>query len=220
MIFAEELMNSVKTTWDEMVEHPFVMGMAKGTLEKEKFLRYLVQDTIYLKFYAKVYAWGMIKTDDTDLMRKLYRDMDVIISDETMMHIRYLKDLGLTEEETLAQPMHPVTKAYLDYMLTTSEQCSLAEGLVGLMPCAFSYYYIATRCKENAIANGTYEDNYYKEWMDHYSGGSYKACYERTIDICESVVRGLGEAEKARLMEVFHKGTDYEFDFWDMGYSG
>lgn len=220
MIFAEELMNSVKSRWDEMVQHPFVMGMSGGTLEKEKFLYYLVQDTIYLKYYAKVYAWGMIKTDDTDLMRRLYRDMDVIIADETMMHIRYLKALGLTEEEALARPMHPVTKAYLDYMLTTSENGSLAEGLVGLMPCAFSYYYIACRCKENAIANGTYEGNYYKEWMDHYSGEGYKACYERTIDICQIAVRGLGEAEKSRLMEIFYNGTEHEFAFWDMAYYG
>ena len=35
------------------------------------------------------------------------------------MHIRYLKDLGLTEEETLAQPMHPVTKAYLETVRRT-----------------------------------------------------------------------------------------------------
>lgn len=220
MAFSDQLMGSVKDIWENMMEHPFITDMIDGSLDKNKFTRYLIQDTIYLKYYAKVYAWGMIKSDDTEIMRRLYRDMDVIVSDESMMHIQYLKDLGYSEEEALAQPVHPVNKAYLDYMLHVSQYGTLEEGLIGLMPCALSYYYIASNCRERAIALGTYENNYYKEWIDHYCGEGYKGCYDRTVALCDLIVKNVVDTQKRRLLEVFLTGTEHEFRFWDMAFAG
>lgn len=218
MLFSDQLMFSVKDDWEKMVQHPFITGMIDGTLEKGKFAQYLIQDTIYLKYYAKVYAWGIIKTDDTDIMRRLYRDMDVIVSDESMMHIQYLKDLGYTEEKALAQPIHPVNKAYLDYMLHISQFGTLEEGLVGLMPCALSYYYIASRCYELADIQGTYEENYFKDWIDHYCGDGYKGCYDRTVDLCNLIAHNLVDLQKERLINIFQTGTQHELRFWDMAF--
>ena len=218
MTFADELMNSVKATWDAMLCHPFIKGMIDGTLDKQKFKTYLIQDTLYLKYYSKVYAWGFLKTDDIDIMRRLYRDMEVVLSDESMMHIRYLKDLGSCEAEALRAPILPANRRYLDYMLTISEQGTLEEGLVGLMPCALSYYYLAKHAKEQAVRNLSYEGNYYKGWLDHYSGEGYFGCYQRTYDLCNLIARDLTQTQKARLFTIFRTGTQHEFHFWDMSY--
>ena len=59
MKFSEVLFSEVKKIWDGYLEHPFVKGIGEGTLDKEKFKNYLIQDYLYLKDYAKVFAIKM-----------------------------------------------------------------------------------------------------------------------------------------------------------------
>ena len=61
MKFSEELFDEVKEIWDEYLKHPFVKGIGEGTLDKEKFKNYLIQDYLYLKDYAKVFAMVLVK---------------------------------------------------------------------------------------------------------------------------------------------------------------
>ena len=218
MKLSEYLIRDAVPSWQKMLEHPFLTEMTAGTLDRKKFREYLIQDTIYLKYYAKVYAWGFLKTDDTEIMRMLYRDMDCILADESMMHIRYLKEFGLSDAEALARPMQRETKDYLDFMLQTSEKAPLEDGLIGLMPCAFSYYYLAEKVREKAILLGTYENNYFREWMEHYAGDGYRAYYERTVDLCDRVTKDVSEEKAERLLQLFRTGTMHEMNFWNMSY--
>ena len=61
MLFSEELFDEVKEIWDDYLKHPFVKGIGEGTLDKEKFKNYLIQDYLYLKDYAKVFAMVLVK---------------------------------------------------------------------------------------------------------------------------------------------------------------
>ena len=61
MKFSQVLFEEVKGLWNEYLEHPFVKGIGEGTLDKEKFKNYLIQDYLYLKDYAKVFAMGVVK---------------------------------------------------------------------------------------------------------------------------------------------------------------
>ena len=47
--------------WDEFLHHPFVRGMADGTLPKECFMFYLKQDYLYLQHYARSAALAAYK---------------------------------------------------------------------------------------------------------------------------------------------------------------
>ncbi len=58
---SERLLNASKTIWDAYNEHPFVLGIQNGTLERDKFRYYIMQDFLYLKDYAKTYAVGVAK---------------------------------------------------------------------------------------------------------------------------------------------------------------
>ena len=46
---SERLLNASKTIWDAYNEHPFVLGIQNGTLERDKFRYYIMQDFLYLK---------------------------------------------------------------------------------------------------------------------------------------------------------------------------
>lgn len=45
---SERLLNASKTIWDAYNEHPFVLGIQNGTLERDKFRYYIMQDFLYL----------------------------------------------------------------------------------------------------------------------------------------------------------------------------
>lgn len=220
MRFAQELMNAAALVWEKYMTHPFITGMIDGTLEKEKFAFYLMQDSQYLRDYAKVYATSFIKANDIDLMRAIYRDMQVIVSDESMTHIRYLKDMGYTEDDAYKAPTAPENREYTDYMLCVAQEGSVQEGLISVMACTFSYYHIALHARTQAIQNGTYENNYYAAWMDDYVGEIYKGIYDRTANMCDEITRDLSDAEKERLKEIFIRSSEYELDFWNMAMRG
>ena len=77
MKLTERLYKSVEDIWMGYLEQPFVKELAEGTLDVEKFRFYMIQDYRYLLQYAKVFAFGVIKTEDPELMRRFAYMLDV-----------------------------------------------------------------------------------------------------------------------------------------------
>ncbi|HAL58508.1 MAG TPA: thiaminase II, partial [Sarcina sp.] len=65
----QRLLDGSRDLWDAYLEHPFVQGIADGTLDREKFRFYMIQDYLYLIEYAKVFALGVAKAKDLESMR-------------------------------------------------------------------------------------------------------------------------------------------------------
>jgi hydroxymethylpyrimidine/phosphomethylpyrimidine kinase len=47
--------------WSDFIDHPFVLGIADGTLPIESFIYYLKQDYLYLQHYARAAALAAFK---------------------------------------------------------------------------------------------------------------------------------------------------------------
>jgi thiaminase (transcriptional activator TenA) len=52
----EDLWNSIKPTYDAILEHPFIRGLTDGSLDPSAFGHYLRQDALYLGRYAQALA--------------------------------------------------------------------------------------------------------------------------------------------------------------------
>lgn len=72
---SERIYERAKALWPRYLTHPFVMEMADGTLPKEKFRYYMVQDYLYLRDYVKIFAAILQKTDDFEQIRFLSGEM-------------------------------------------------------------------------------------------------------------------------------------------------
>ena len=218
MTFAEELMAHSEKIWQNYYSHPFIQEMIDGTLDKDKFCLYLIQDTKYLVDYARAYAHAFIKCKDIDIMKHILQDMGMIHSEEDMMHIQYLKGFGYSEEDALAMPMLPGCRDYVNYMIRTAAEGTMEDGIMGVLPCALSYYFIGRYCLEEAQKRGTYEGNFFIEWIKEYSGEGYKGVYESSCDLCNQISQDATEKEKARYKEIFDESSRFEVGFWDMAY--
>ena len=69
MKLTEILYEDVKEIWDGYLKHPFVSGIGDGSLSLERFRFYMLQDYLYLYDYARVYALGIVKSREPEMMQ-------------------------------------------------------------------------------------------------------------------------------------------------------
>ena len=115
--------------------HPFVAGIQNGDLDRAKFRFYIVQDYLYLKEYAKVFAVGVAKAKSLEVMR-LFAKYIPVMDGELNVHEGYLARLGVTQEEVDAAKPAFANLAYTSYMLRVAYEEGDAETLTAILPCA------------------------------------------------------------------------------------
>ena len=84
---SERIYKRAKVLWPRYLTHPFVTEMADGTLPKEKFRYYMVQDYLYLRDYVKIFAAILQKTDDFEQIRFLSGEMANTIDETFRTHL-------------------------------------------------------------------------------------------------------------------------------------
>lgn len=218
MLFTDYLFEGSRDIWEAYLEHPFLIELAKGNLDKEKFKDYLIQDYLYLKEYAKVFCMAVVKCKTLKEMRTFYDGVDGIINDETATHITYLKDFGVDIETLENYEYHMTNESYTSYMKGIAMTGSVQEIAATILPCTWSYSFIGTHLKERY--SDLLEDNYFKPWIETYSSEGYTEFTNLWIDFTNELCKDLNESEKKTLRIIFRKSSMYELDFWDMAYEG
>ncbi|MDV6377405.1 thiaminase II [Sporosarcina sp. GW1-11] len=213
MKFTERLLEKTLPIWRQNHSHPFVQGIADGTLDSDKFRFYMVQDYLYLIDYAKVFAVGAMKATDVQTMGKFAALLDGTLNTEMELHRNYAARFGISEEELENAKPSPIVLAYTHYMLHVSQNGSLAEVIAALLPCAWSYWEIG---KELAVLPGALDHPLYGDWVRMYSSDAFGELAKWCIDLMDEAAEGKPEAELARLEEIFLNTTRYEYMFWDM----
>lgn len=216
--FSEEIINDlrVKDCHDAYMKHPFIRKLGNGMLDRAKFKNYLIQDTLYLKDYGKVYAHLFLLTNDITNLQFLHTCMGVIIADETNMHIKYLKDHDLDVYKIDNMEMKDETRNYLDYMLGFTETGDIKEIFMSVLPCTLTYEYIGKALNKEFSHN--FSSNYYTPWIEAYSGVEFEYFSIKSLEYIDSICRDINKEEKERLINIYLKSCEYEMKFWDMSY--
>ena len=71
---------------------------------------------------------------------------------------------------------------------------------------------------EEATKKGTLEGNYFRHWIEEYSGAGYKKIYDHAVNMCELITRDATKKEKAIYQEIFNESSRFEIGFWDMAW--
>lgn len=215
MKLTDELYESVKEIWEGYLSHPFIMEMKEGTLPVEKFRYYMIQDYLYLYEYAKVFALGVVKAADPNLMRMFAGMVDSTLNGEMDIHKKYMKRLGITEEEVKSTPVAMDNAFYTNYMLSEAHYGGVLEILVAILSCAWSYEVIG---REVAKVPGMMEHEFFGEWVRGYACDEYKEMTDGLLDLVNEQGEGISEEKKSELIEIFTRCSQFERLFWDMAY--
>ena len=95
--FSARLHEAAAPIWAQCLNHPFVTGIGDGTLPREKFQYFMLQDYLYLFDYARVFALGVFKARDRGLMQTFAHNVENILNGEMSIHRAYMARLGITD---------------------------------------------------------------------------------------------------------------------------
>jgi thiaminase (transcriptional activator TenA) len=212
----EELQAAALPIWEAQVAHPFVRGLADGTLDEQRFERWLRQDYRYLIEFARVFAWAAAKAAGLEPMGWYARALDLTLNTEMELHRRYAERFGIGREELEAEPMAPTTRAYTDFLVRTAADGDASELLAALLPCAWGYAHIG----QKLAAGERSPDHRYAEWVDQYASPEFaEAAAWLRCELDRLAERG-SPAKRAHLVDLFVLSSRYEWQFWEMCWHG
>ena len=209
------LHNEAASIWEDCLKHPFVTGIGDGTLEVEKFRYFMLQDYLYLFDYARVFALGVVKARDPELMRTFAANVNAILGGEMKIHRAYMERLGITEAKVFAVKPALDNLSYTNYMLSVASSGTPMEIVASILACSWSYAEIGQAL---AAIPGAAEHPFYGEWIQGYSSDEYAATNQALIELMDSLAADASEDQIAYLTEVFVNCSRYELGFWDMSW--
>ncbi len=211
----KKLYNSAKEIWQEYYKQPFVEGIFKGDLDKDKFRFYLIQDYIYLINYSKVFALGIAKTNDEKIMKKLALLLNGVLNGEMLIHNKYKDKLNITDDEIKNAKVSLYNTSYTKYMLEIGYSGDILDILVAILTCYWSYKEIG----ENLEKSPSYsKSNFYYDWVSGYLTDTFKKDTEELINLIDILGKDCSDEKYKHLEEIFINCSRFEYKFWDMAY--
>jgi thiaminase/transcriptional activator TenA len=132
MSLAESFFQQSSESYQGCLAHPFVQGLASGSLPPECYQYYLAQDATFLGVYLRTLGMGLAKSQD----RRTQLAFSALIQ-----ATRSEQERELSEGATPATP-DLATDAYADFLLARG-QGDLGELTAALAPCLSLYAYLA-----------------------------------------------------------------------------
>lgn len=216
MNICERLLDAAKETWAAYNVHPFVLGIQNGTLDREKFRWYIIQDYLYLWDYAKVFAIGVAKAKSLETAN-LFAKFIPTMNGELNVHSGYLARLGVSQAEIDASKPSLDNLSYTSYMLRVAYEEGEGEILAAILACAYSYEVIAKKIIENNP--DAVKDAFYGDWVRGYINDAYAADNRILLDTLSRLTRDYSEEQQRHIEDIFVACSRYELAFWEMAWS-
>ena len=182
------------------LEHPFLQGLADGSLSASRYGLFAQQDHFYLDAYARSYAWGAVRARDWATRRQFGGLLAGILTEGTL-HEQTAPELGVSLDDV--QPL-PAARAYTDFLLATASLGEIGEHIAAMAPCAKLYGWLGAR-----LADQPY-DGRYAFWIDMYSGRDY-------LDKVQIIERMLDEHgdDSQQITTNYRTAMELEYQFFD-----
>jgi thiaminase/transcriptional activator TenA len=216
MRFSDELYATTRPLWDAQLAHPFVRGLGDGSLPVERFTNWVRQDYLYLKEFARLFAWGVAKADRLESMSWYAAVLHLTLNTEMALHREYAARFGIGAAELEAEPIWPTTRAYTDFLLRTAADGDMADLVAALLPCSWGYVYLA-----QALAKGRPPaDRRYADWIAQYVAPEFVRAADWLKAELDRLAEGAAAAKRERLTGLFLLSSRYEWLFWEMCWKG
>lgn len=213
MTFTRELWTSVGEIYAAILAHPFLAGLTAGTLPRDSFQFYAVQDALYLRDFARALSLAAARAPEDEWIVMFNEHAAGALKVERALHESFFGAWGLTPAQVAAAPMAPTNLAYTSYLLAVAHQRPFHEAMAALLPCYWIYWEVG---KELERAGSP--DPLYARWIGTYASKEFGDVVRAVLDATDRVADGLGAPQRAAMRRHFETTSRYEWMFWDMGY--
>jgi len=207
--FTDHLVEANRDLWAAMAAHPFVLGLADGTLPGSALQAWVQQDRIFVvqerRVLAALRAHGLPSRLD-----ELLADLDRSLVLEADAFTRTAAEHGVAPE---VEPW-PVCLGYTSY-LRCAAYAGVLEGLTALYAAERAYLDTWT-----AVAKRSPADSAYHAWIQNWSGEGFRAVVSALGRDLDELAGAPSPALTGRLGVIFTDAARFELAFWEMCWSG
>jgi thiaminase/transcriptional activator TenA len=203
--FTDHLVEDNRDLWAAMASHPFVLGLADGTLPGSALQAWVQQDRVFVVQERHVVA-ALRAHDLPSGLDDLLAGLDRSLVLEAEAFARTAAEHGFAPK---VEPW-PVCLGYTSYLRCAAYDGAL-EGLTALYAAERAYLDTWT-----AVAGRSPADSAYHAWIQNWSGEPFRA-------FVGDLGRGLDELAGApspalahRLGVLFARAARFELAFWEM----
>ena len=213
MPFTSELWTAIVPIYDTILRHPFIRGLTDGSLPRESFQFYAVQDALYLRDFARALSLAAARAPKDDWIIMFNEHAAGALKVERALHEGFFQDFGLTEKDVLATPLAPTNLAYTSYLLAVAYGAPFHEAMAALLPCYWIYWEVG-----RALERAGSRDPLYARWIGTYASEEFGAVVRAVLEATDETAAGLGAGECLAMRRHFVTTSRYEWMFWEMGY--
>lgn len=210
MRFTDTLWQEIGPIYQAIIEHPFNMELANGTLHRQRFEFYIQQDALYLADFGRALAIVGSRSAIPERMLDLIRFAEGAVVVERALHEEYFKLFNIASPTTMQSPS---CFAYTNFLIATTSHRSYEEGVAALLPCFWIYRAVGTHIYESSAAS-----NPYQRWIDTYASEEFGRLVDRAIGIADETAGKTSEAARGLMKEAFVISSRLEWLFWDSAY--
>ena len=207
--FTDRLVEANRAVWAAMAGHPFVLGLAHGTLPDSALQAWVQQDRVFVMEERRVVAalrdYGLPSRLDA-----LLADLDRGLVLEADAFTRTAAEHGFAPE---VEPW-PVCLGYSSYLRCAAYD-GVLEGLTALYAAERAYLDTWT-----AVAERSPGDSAYHAWIQNWSGEAFRTFVSALGRDLDQLAGTPSSALAHRLGVLFTRAARFELAFWEMCWSG
>ncbi|MFI3238617.1 MAG: TenA family transcriptional regulator [Lachnospiraceae bacterium] len=209
----EEIALDTQPIWEQCLQVGFIKEMCNDTLSQEKFLNYIIQDSLYLRDYIRVHAMAVFKSRTLKEMKVFASVLGYVNDSENATRLKYLSDNNLTDDDIENFEKNHVCKAYTDFLFDYAVNQDIPEILMAFIPCMIGYYEVFRLVLKQYPQIMT---SYYKEFVCDYTTNEYKKSCDEWIAFANVICESLDDERKNNLKKIYTQSSMYELEFWKM----
>src|SRR3989304_10078880 len=135
-----ELWKAIEAIYAAILRHPFLRGLTDGSLPRESFQFYAVQDALYLREFARALSIAAARAPQDDWIIMLNEHSAGALKVERALHDSFFRDFGMKKKNVINTPLAPTNLAYPSYLLSVAYSSPFHEVVGVLLPCYWIYW--------------------------------------------------------------------------------
>src|ERR1700749_4204322 len=203
--FSEDAWQRTASLREAIHRLPFNTELAAGSLGRDRFQTYIIQDAIYLGRFSRALAISAAKAPDTATMQSFAQSALGAIAVEQALHGRYLREFGVDPSGIADADPSPDCLAYTSYLTAAAYHDPWEVLVAALLPCFWLYWDVGC-----AIAGTTAPENPYKAWIDTYADERFGEAVRAVIAIADRAAEAVTQTTRTRMLAAFLRACQYE----------
>lgn len=147
------------------LQHPFVRGIADGSLPQNSFAYYVGQDAFFLGAFARAYSIAAAKAPDWEGF-EIFHNLGGGVLEELRLHRGYAAKWGVNLEQTKPGI---ATRRYTDFLLATAWGSGVGLTAAAMTPCLRLYAFLGQQLAQPHIPQHAFSD-----WISTYNSPEFE----------------------------------------------